>query len=309
MKICSVIVTYNRKKLLEECISSIFNQSYEVSSIIIIDNCSTDGTEEKLKSSNIIGNKKVIYIKLKENIGGAGGFYTGIKEAIKDQYDWLWIMDDDTIPTKTALEELLNASKLITEKTSFLCSKVIGPEDEEMNIPNISRRVERNGYQSWMKYLNNGIVEVSSATFVSVLIKYEAIKKVGLPWSEFFIWGDDIEYTSRLVNNYGNGYVIGRSIVIHKRHGAKNITIVEEDNINRLKFYKYKYRNDILIAKGYGGVKSYLKVIILSIRDIKNIIFYSKVYRILKIKLLISSLLNGIFNIALNKRFKARFKS
>lgn len=308
MKICSVIVTYNRKELLKECINAILAQSYEVSNIIIIDNCSTDGTEEKLKNENIIGNKKVKYIKLKENIGGAGGFNAGVKEALKNQYDWVWIMDDDTIPTKTALEELLKGRNVIAEKVSFLCSKVIGPKHEEMNIPNISRRVEANGYQSWIKYLNEGIIEVSSATFVSVLINYKAIKKIGLPWSEFFIWGDDIEYTSRLTNHYGNGYVIGKSIVIHKRFGAKNITIVEEGNKNRLKFYKYKYRNDILIAKAYGGLKAYLKVIILSLRDIKNIILHSKMYKFLKIKLLIKSLLNGIFNISLNKRFKSRFK-
>lgn len=304
MKICCVIVTYNRKKLLIESIKSVLNQTYKVEDVLVIDNNSTDGTKEFLIENNLMN--KISYNKLTSNIGGAGGFNAGIKESLKKQYDWVWIMDDDSIPVNTALENLIRSlDELKNEKISFLCSKVIGPENEEMNIPLISERIGKNGYPLWMKYLDKGIVEVKAATFVSVLINFEAIKKVGLPWKQFFIWGDDIEYTLRLTKYFGCGYSIGKSIVIHKRIGAKNLSIMQEDNINRIKMYKYKYRNDIFLHS-YNTKK---KAIILTMKqfiEAFKVLIKSKSFRIKKFLIIIFSTLNGIFNIKLRKEFKNR---
>lgn len=44
-RVHAVVVTYNRKKLLEECVNAVLKQSYPVDKLIIIDNNSTDGTE------------------------------------------------------------------------------------------------------------------------------------------------------------------------------------------------------------------------------------------------------------------------
>ncbi|NAS19303.1 glycosyltransferase [Clostridium butyricum] len=310
MNICAVVVTYNRKELLKECIESLLKQTYKLKRIVIVDNNSTDNTYDYLLENKLLSDKIVKYIKLQKNIGGAGGFNKGIEIACKDnEYDWIWMMDDDTIPNKDSLEQLLSGKNVISEKVSFLCSKVIGPENEEMNIPNLSRKIGENGYKEWMKYLNKAIVQVESATFVSVLINVEAIKKVGLPWKEFFIWGDDIEYTSRLSKYYGPGYVIGKSIVVHKRYNAKNITIIDEENENRVKFYKYKYRNDILIAKEYGELKNRVAtVIFIPLRDIIKIIMSNSKYKMKKIILIITSVSNGILNVSLKNKFKNRMK-
>lgn len=79
MKIDAVVVTYNRKALLIECVEAILKQKYAVDKLIIIDNASTDGTEEELKKIEILNRNDVVYKKLEKNIGGAGGFYEGIK--------------------------------------------------------------------------------------------------------------------------------------------------------------------------------------------------------------------------------------
>lgn len=304
MKICCVIVTYNRKQLLIESIKSVLNQTYEVEDILVIDNNSTDGTGEFLIENNLMN--KISYHKLESNIGGAGGFNEGIKESLKKQYDWVWIMDDDSVPTNTALENLIiSLDELKNEKISFLCSKVIGPDSEEMNIPLVSERIGENGYPLWMKYLDKGIIEVKAATFVSVLINFEAIKRVGLPWKQFFIWGDDIEYTLRLTRYFGVGYSIGKSIVIHKRIGAKNLSILQESNINRIKMYNYKYRNDIFLY----SYNTKNKAIILTVKqfiEAFKVLIKSKSFRIRKFYIIISSTLNGIFNIKLRKEFKNR---
>ena len=177
-----------------------------------------------------------------------------------------------------------------------------------MNLPIISDRNGENGYPIWMKYLDNSIVEVKAATFVSVLIKTEAIKRVGLPWQEFFIWGDDIEYTLRLNKYFGPGYAIGKSIVVHKRVNARNISLIEESNPNRIEMYKYKYRNDILLHE-YNGIGRNVILTTKQILHCISILFRSDNLRYKKFKIATIGTLNGMLNIKLRKRFKDRFKN
>lgn len=261
-KVVAVVVTYNRKKLLIECLKAILNQDYEVSNIVLVDNNSDDGTYELLKEKKYLDDEKIIYKKLNKNIGGAGGFYEGMKESLKYNPNWVWIMDDDTIPTKTCLKELVNAQKIIDDKISYMASSVYGENGEYMNVPNINLDTENGEYPSWYKYLDKGIVKIKEATFVSLLINGEAIKKVGLPVRDYFIWGDDTEYTLRLNKYYGNSYFIGNSIAIHKRKIAKKLSIYSEDNLNRINFYFYMIRNNLLNKKTYYGIKNCLKFFI-----------------------------------------------
>ena len=112
-----VVVTYNRLDLLKECIQAIEKQTHSVEHFFIIDNCSTDNTWEYLQS---IKSEKLIPIHLDKNLGGAGGFNAGLKTFInKSKSDYVWIMDDDTIPTSTALEKLINKSIELLIKSSI----------------------------------------------------------------------------------------------------------------------------------------------------------------------------------------------
>lgn len=308
MKVCAVVVTYNRKKLLEECIDALLSQTYNLENIIIIDNNSTDGTSDMLSKKSILKNKKVYYYKLDENVGGAGGFHEGMKKSLDYNYDWVWVMDDDCIPKLNALEKLIESLEYVKDKNiSFLCSKVLGPENEEMNIPQVSSKIGGNGYRTWMEYLDKSMVEVDNATFVSVLVRVDAINKVGLPWKEFFIWGDDIEYTMRLIKYYGPGYVVGKSIVLHKRIGAKNLSIIEEDNLQRLNMYKYRYRNDMILLEYKNSIEK-VKALIAVFILIINVCLKSNKYTFKKVNIILSSIFKGLLNIKLKKSFRERMK-
>ena len=106
--VAAIVVTYNRKDLLIENIESLKQQSESDNlDIIIIDNASTDGTESALQP--YILDKSIIYINTGSNLGGAGGFNFGIGYAAKQQYKYLWIMDDDCVPEKSALKEFIYA--------------------------------------------------------------------------------------------------------------------------------------------------------------------------------------------------------
>lgn len=308
-KIYAVVVTYNRKDLLIECINSILKQSICVTKILIIDNNSTDGTYEKLKTEKIIENKKVEYIKLEKNIGGAGGFNFGIKKAIELKSDWVWVMDDDTIPSVTCLEELVNAKNIIPEEISYLASNIRGINNEPMNVPGLNTDNSLNGYPDWYRYLSDGIVKIKEATFVSLLINSKAIKQIGLPCKDYFIWGDDTEYTLRLTNFYSNAYFVGKSVAIHKRVNSKSLSLKEEENINRLKFHYYMIRNNLINMKEYYGKKLCLRFMLKKQLESFNILFSKKCNnRFKKFIVVHKGILAFLFKKYDYKSFKNRFK-
>lgn len=252
-KVCAVVVTYNRKDLLEQCVKAILGQTHKVFKLVIIDNASTDGTRSMLVQNDYMCNPIIDYKLMEKNIGGAGGFCEGIKKAMEFSPDWIWLMDDDTIPTFACLNELLKGYSSIAthQKVSFLASTVYGDNDEYMNVPALSQKSAPNGYPYWYGYLEKGIVSISSATFVSILINADAIKHCGLPNPDFFIWGDDTEYTYRLTSFYGDAYFVGSSKAIHKRAVKKPISIENETDIKRIKQYHYSYRNTLIFNQYY----------------------------------------------------------
>ena len=100
-KIAAIVVTYNRKELLKECINALLDQDYENCDVLVIDNASTDGTENYIAEE--IKNKKVKYYNTGANLGGAGGFNYGMRKAVEEKYEYAWVMDDDCIVKRDTL--------------------------------------------------------------------------------------------------------------------------------------------------------------------------------------------------------------
>ena len=91
-----IAVTYNMLELLKEEINSLREQTYKDAQIIVVNNGSTDDTLSWLQQQ-----QDIITITQK-NLGGAGGFYTGMKYAAENGYKYCWVMDDDVICQPTA---------------------------------------------------------------------------------------------------------------------------------------------------------------------------------------------------------------
>lgn len=257
-KVAAVVVTYNRKELLSECLSAILGQSCSVWKLIIIDNASTDGTEDMLRENGIIGNPVVDYRKMETNTGGSGGFYTGIEIARDTGCDWIWIMDDDTIPNPDCLEKLIDKTSLKPD-ASFFASCVKGEQDEPMNVTQVDTRPTGNGYADWYMDLDSGLVKIQKATFVSLLFNKKAVEKVGLPCKDYFIWADDYEYTQRLATHFAPAYLVSDSWVCHKRKNARSISLKNENDPARIKNYHYFYRNSLINIYLYYSKKAYIK--------------------------------------------------
>ena len=281
-KTAAIVVTYNRKKLLKENIEHLIAQSARDSlDIIIIDNASTDGTKEYI--SSFIHNKDIIYINTGDNLGGAGGFHYGIKYAVEIGYDYAWVMDDDCMPRKNALEEFYKWDKKLKGKYGFLSSKVLW-KDGSICAMNVQKETKWKRLKSFDK-----ITPIQYASFVSLFIKVETIREVGLPYKEFFIWADDWEYTRR-ISKREKCYYIPSSIVDHlsgSNVGADIIT-VPADRIDR---FKYMYRNDVVLYR-QDGMEGYTYLFIRNMTHIAKVLFKSSDKK-KKLKIIVKSTKEG----------------
>ena len=241
-KVMAVVVTYNRKELLKECINALLKQDYDNCNVLVVDNASTDGTKEYIAKE--LKNKRVHYVNTGANLGGAGGFNYGIKEAYKIGCDFIWIMDDDCIVHNDSLTKLLDADKKLNGDYGFLSSKVLWKDNTicKMNI-------QKTKMTKWLKDYDTNYQPIVLASFVSLFLKKEVVEEFGLPIKEFFIWTDDWEYTRRISKNK-KCYYISDSIVTHKSKENVGASIATVDD--RLERFKYLYRNDCVLYRGEG---------------------------------------------------------
>ena len=255
--IAAVVVTYNRCDLLDNVITFIKKQSRKVDCLIIIDNASTDETQTIVNNQIQTSGLKIDYVKLEKNIGGAGGFYNGAKKAYCNGYSAVWFMDDDTMPNVDALSQL-EIDLLLFEnntgyKPAFICSTVLWKNDDicEMNIPNPA--------WDWTRYLcdNHNVALVNACSFVSVLVRREKIKNHGLPFPGFFIWYDDVEFTSRLCANDYPGLLSMSSKVHHhlNENIGVNYKMITKDNAWK---FKYGIRNECAVILRDRGLLSFI---------------------------------------------------
>jgi GT2 family glycosyltransferase len=243
-RIAAVISTYNRKELLRSCIKSLLTQIRPPDAIIVVDGPSTDGTREMINKEF----PQVSYIRIHEDIGGAGQFYIGIKIAYKKGYDWVWLMDDDVeVVKREGLKTLLK----------------IAHELRSAGIP-IGALIP-------LQLVRGRLVQVGPLSiFVGGLISRDAISKAGFPRHDFFIYYDDVEYAFRIICA-GFAVKYGPPILEHRGWPRrKHLSIRMKGKEHRLpilsgKRMYYLVRNGIIFAKNYSQFTLLLRIIMGSI--------------------------------------------
>ena len=215
-EVCAVVVTFNRKALLRECLRAVLDQTRSLDLVVVIDNASTDGTWE-LIGAEFANDSRIRYIRLPHNVGGAGGFRHGLELGHELGFEWLWLMDDDTIPSCDALQALLEASDRFPadSRPRVLSSKVLWTDGSlhPMNVPTIKR--SQMDPERMFLAAEYGTLSVRWASFVSLLVHRGVVDEFGLPYGDYFIWNDDTEYTARVLRQ-NFGVAVPQSTVTHK---------------------------------------------------------------------------------------------
>ena len=283
--VVAIVVTYNRKQLLAKCINALLAQD-TLCDILIVDNASTDGTDIFLEANK---DQRISFIRNRVNSGGAGGFYEGIRVAVERGYTYLWLMDDDTFPHDDALTNLMDADSILKQNYGFLSSLALWVDGKVCRM-NVQKVIGNTFFQ--IDSSCSELLRVKQATFVSLLVRSETITRVGLPIKEFFIWGDDIEFTRRIAIRHSiPSYLVGTSHVTHAtaNNCGSNIALTD----NRFERYLLAFRNENYLYR-QEGIMGFGYYLLKCSLNIAKILFFSKNKKIIRIMVIIRAIWDGI---------------
>ncbi|MEO0271900.1 MAG: glycosyltransferase family 2 protein [candidate division WOR-3 bacterium] len=264
--VCAIVVTYNRKNLLIECLEALRRQTRPLDGIYVIDNASTDDTPAYLMEKGYIaeippsvllepyereyllgnyvngGSIRFHYVRLPENTGGAGGFHEGMKRAYEKGYDWMWLMDDDAEAKEDALERLLSFGENLY---------ILGAKLETKDFKNL---YETNNYLR-----DSGLITpVNTLPFVGFLIRNRVVECIGYPIKELFVLNDDVEYSLRARSAGFQLFVVESAKIFHPSWNCfkvnfLNISLALNIYQSQAKLY-YSLRNSLAIFVGYRDI-------------------------------------------------------
>jgi rhamnopyranosyl-N-acetylglucosaminyl-diphospho-decaprenol beta-1,3/1,4-galactofuranosyltransferase len=214
--VAAIVVTYNRLEKLQECLACLDQQQCPLD-VIVVDNASTDGTDRWFAESIFATKAHFSYVKMTDNLGGAGGFVAGMAKALQQTYDWLWLLDDDAMAQPDALSQLLATSEATEDGVAVLGCKVIGIDGTltPMNRQALYDASRGTLYGVSEMLFNGQPFDCDGSSFVGFLVKTAVVRQVGLPREDFFIHFDDIEYSLRIRKQW-RIVVVPKSVIRHK---------------------------------------------------------------------------------------------
>lgn len=249
MKVIAVVVTYNRSQLLKRNIACLRKNSPHA--IIVVNNGSTDDTREWLAEQTDL------IVITQANVGGSGGFYTGIQQAMERGADWIWCMDDDVFPRPDCLSNLLDHTA--SEEVGILAPRrlmegnIFTNDFQAVNLTNPFSSMYK---KKLKKQVINKPVEILGTAFEGLFIRKETVEKIGLPNKDLFIFCDDTDYCLRAVlAGYKILYI--PSALMDKEKFFSNDTWNERNKKKKWKRF-YQIRNSTYLNHHYGrnwGVK------------------------------------------------------
>jgi len=208
-----IIVTYNNKDDIEECLDSILNQTYKNFEIIVVDNASKDGTPDIVQRKY----PTVRLIRSPKNLGYAGGNALGLKYA---KGDYIVILNPDTIVDKNWLQELVSIANR-DNKIGIVGACILLYDQPSRinalgNVLHFTGLVFCNAFcEPYDKYREKDqyLALPSGAAF---LIKREVIEEVGFMDKFFFMEFSDTDFVVRALSKGWDSLVTPKAKAYHK---------------------------------------------------------------------------------------------
>jgi rhamnopyranosyl-N-acetylglucosaminyl-diphospho-decaprenol beta-1,3/1,4-galactofuranosyltransferase len=237
-----VMVTYNRRDIVQNALDCLLAQTQPISNIVVVDNCSSDDSIEVLLERKKADNR-ISIVRSTENGGFGAGLALGMNWALENlNSDFMWLMDDDSYPVPGALELLMKNSKEYQYDVLGLSGYILGMGAKRKVEP------EKNS------------VDVDFILIDNALISIETINKIGVPSGEFFMMCEDYDYCLRIKEA---GFKLG---VIRNNH-------VTRLNLGSQKFSKatlwrgyYHSRNHLIILKRHFTFVRFVNYIIVQLK-------------------------------------------
>ncbi|MBF0457361.1 MAG: glycosyltransferase [Nitrospirae bacterium] len=276
--VCAVVVTYNRKALLCECLSALMRQTKRLDAIWLIDNSSPDDTAAELMRQGFIDTlppeaitapyeiiKKheesgtvLHYLRMDTNTGGTGGYYEGIRRAYESGFHWIWTMDDDVEPKLHALETLLSYSNMgeCIQPSRVYTDGQVFQDNKYIDLSTGKQKSLKGAV--FAKHQTFSMKNFVS--FEGLLISRNIIKEIGYPDRRFYCWCDDFAY-GLMASLYTNIVMVKEGLIIKKiKPGGGKVFLGRKSLRLRDNELYYMVRNQFIIfeyLKKLGTLSSF----------------------------------------------------
>lgn len=232
-----VICNYNKENDVLECIQSILESKYTDFDLYVVDNGSMDRSVERIREKY---SDKLTLLVNKENLGGSGGFNTGLRKVYEEGYPYLMCVDNDALLDEEAIGNL-HAFLEEHDEVGIAASKIYHRENPGY-VQQFGQKIDFINYCTEVNYLNEPedgsmpeYLYVDSVAACSLMIRREMIEKIGFMPEENFLYWDDTEWCY-LCNLAGYKVAsVGSSKALHAM-GAK------KEAVNTFPTY-YAWRN------------------------------------------------------------------
>jgi len=224
-KVSIIIVNWNGKEYLSDCLTSVFNQTYQNYEVILVDNGSTDGSVEFVRENY----PDIKIIKLDKNYGFIKGNNIGMREASKNKdIKYIAQLDNDTKVDRNWLSELVKVAES-DEKIGICGSKIFFMDNPTIiyssgHIFKWGMLIDR-GHGKIDKGQYDGKLDIFSASPAACLLKREMAEELGLFKESFFAGYEEGYEDSKLpwrANKKGwKIRYVPTSVVYHKAGGTR----------------------------------------------------------------------------------------
>ncbi|MBU0502974.1 MAG: glycosyltransferase family 2 protein [Candidatus Omnitrophota bacterium] len=246
-KVIIVILNWNGKNDLLECLASVERIDYSNFEVIVVDNGSVDGSLEAIRERF----NKTIIIENKENTGFCRGNNIGISYALKRGAEYLLILNNDTIVEPSILNELKVAMDTFTGK--IILSPLIAFYQDRRRLNFLGAKIDLGNGGYFAQYKSEdvlsakGLLDIDYASGCAVFFKPEAVEKSGLLDERYFAYYEDIDWSFRCKKNGFRPKLYPKVLVFHKglqsSGGAYSPTV-----------YFYLIRNRLYFIRKHSGV-------------------------------------------------------
>jgi len=215
-KVFFIIVTYNAMKWAERCFTSLRQSSVPVN-CIVIDNCSTDGTQEYIKTNF----PEVDFIQSEENLGFGKANNVGIEKAYKEGADFFYLMNQDAWLYPDSLEKLLEVynNYPIKKEIGIISPMHVDGTEKKLDIfldKYISYNCDKTRLISDLYFQTlKPYYELDFINAAHWFLPKETIDVVGGFNPFFFHYGEDNEYVNRLQYHKKKTILVPGSKVVH----------------------------------------------------------------------------------------------
>lgn len=280
-----VIVTWNKRHDVINLLDSLLPIAGDDIRVIVVDNASTDGSVEAIKKHPL----SVTLLENLENLGGTGGFNTGIRYALENfEQDYIWLLDNDAEVKPDTLEKLVSVMEA-DNSIGIAGSCILDAADRGLIVETGGYVDERTAtwkphlrYQPHSLYSGSSPVDVDYVPACSALVRKDVFDAIGIMDERYFLHWDDVDF-GRAATEAGFRVVAVFDSMVH--HGT------EKGYSNAVLYFDV--RNSLLfLAKHLSALKRVLPMFRVCLRSIMA----AKMFDVLGEKLLCWYLLQALDN-------------